>query len=1710
MPFEPPRSGEELAAQIGGAYDSSGGAGVDLEIHVVADALSCIIANVGHRALPLGVTIDHLHQQRRTGPRGFDDLILSGEDVSGLRHVAYVQVRRQFTIGDNDGFAPLARAILAHDQAHPDTPWSAAIVSDRVSPAITDADSLVQAARTAVDAEDFFERWRAPGTLNANKRKVLRAVRDALGAEDGPEVWRVLKRLILLEMDFGLQASRDNHGMVGRLAGCVDSDGAGPVELRDALRSLALGTARLSAAFDRAGLIACLGTTFAFAGSASHRKNLARILAESTQALATIETKLGEVTLLRPEVFDEARRRLAQAPALRLTGEAGCGKSGALARLAAGFSGPVVLIKEDRVGARNWSDHAQRLGADIGAADLIDELGGSGRALLAIDGADRLLLSERRGVVQDLLTAIAARPAGTAWKILTSARTLHGQDIVRDALMQFDLPPGVQMVVDVLDQNDIGYVAGIFPKLAPLVWRDDLGGRNHELFTLREHLDDPDAGDLGAEIASARRWATRGSRTVPPRPERDAAIAQIATLMIDQPGRAVGRGEVDPQGLQVLIHDGHVRVEPHQDAVTFSHDVYEDWALARALARDWRDLPKRLLDARQPLWWLRAVRLSAQIILETSGLEDWREMLDRVTENPDLDPAWARTILTAVLYSEQSATLLTRLEPILLAQGAQLLDRFIETLVVLETRPADWILASSEMEEAERLRMAAALPQPTRSWRVFLHWSVRRWSNWPPRLYPRLAKIAEIWLRATEGYRLPISKVLVEVCRDWLVEIEDAHRPSDGGASRDPFGDPELGYGGRRDLEKELRTCLTLGATANPPVVEAYLDRLSSTTRRRVDVEELIKAPRRIPSVLPRAYVDVAIVHFAPTFKRTRDPIRMTSRWSSLDYSGLRHGFGSATPIAYGFDQLFEADPEQALRLLRKLEKRASVSYRHSVRRQEGRRARPVIIQFPWGRVPLWGDENTYRWARGALGPSPLGSIYMALDLWMAKQAEQGRSLDSLFRQVLKPHGLNATLAPCIALAVEHMNAPGQMDHVGPILAEPRVWNHEVRRFTDDQTLATQPLMSPWDHGREEVLKVGARYAKRQHIRVDLIIPFLLFAGDEARAAFHARVATWTGEDLADFSDQLENPETRAAMDAQIERYRVDTRQENLKLTETDAGLRIDIEPDPATAEQIAPLNAYNVQMNALMGLVVWVRNSLDNGAIDARQTLVEAIAKAKEILDGGAPAGEDQDFARRLSIEGVFGVLAVLARFGDDDLVARERGWMMGLLAEGPHFAPSLDAPPSAALMFSDPALFATKALGTLISRDPDDATVMALLVEFAVNPAYALTAAAVASIDFDRAPRAGWAVLWAAIHRCVYVRLRPWQTEDKRRLSRIRRRAQHAIAKGLVDMDRAKPRRLVLPPKPHVRKLRFARDWRRPVSLVAWPADLSLDRHRAEKVFQVVPVASLAARPEAARALADYLGRLGHWIRQRCEGPSHKWREDAFPFELGRELGMMTGRLAVAWPGPGPAPQTWRALTLFKEREHAVDLMGEVLQGMTDALLSSKRAPDEQFWSVWDPVSNWVLDHGKPRWSDRWDAVGAAGFMGPYASPLPPDWPHLDLVLPRIDLWVRRVGRLERQARAMLKFCDRFTPEQTEAWAMPWIEHIVVGGQTDDSFWEDEDLPNRAAVILDGLLARRPALATRLRPTLATLADRGSLAARQTLVRLGSRRQLNPRDDQ
>ncbi|MGY0791980.1 hypothetical protein ACW7BJ_21640 [Azospirillum argentinense] len=1459
-------------------------------------------------------------------------------------------------------------------------------------------------------------------------------------------------------------------------------------------------------------LLTTAGIRFAAATDAVHEEG-ERIARASADALAAIEDTLrhGEVqlSLVRPESWCRAIEVLGTEGIVRLTGDGGTGKSGVLKRLALSFDGPRFVIKDNRVTAATLAQHLAQLGVRTAPAALLDGLAGDGPALCVIDGADRLLMSERRGVVLDLFRALAMSSTTKQWRIVTSARAYQDRDLVADALTEAGLEQsGWAITIEGLTEADGETLARAFPAFAGLLRRGDLGGQNRSLFLLRE-LFGRSVPPTGAwtELDIADAWAV-GVLGEPGRAARRCkALAQIGGALVAAPWRLPGRADIDPEGLQALLDEGSVLQLPNRDALRLTHDVHEDWLLARELHARADNLPGVLVNADQPLWWLRAVRLSAQIRLDEGDLQGWRALLNRLDAREGIDPAWARAVLAAPLYSERAAEILGALEPILLADDARLLRRLLDTLIVFETRLDEHLLAHlADQDETLRYTMAAYWKQPKfRSWVPFLRWSIPLWQSWPPGLIPRLSEIAGIFTRATAKRPNGLSQSLAPVLHDWLVEVENARHTTSWNDRREPFGIEFKEYRVWEQVEERLREALVNTVASAPATVSAYVVRLTKEKGLREPRTKLIGSPGTVPTRLPREWTDLCLRQFVPPRRRRpRDEMFGTQLFAYHDImeTGIRDepGFFPASALRAGFDQLFEADAGSALRLFHRLERRASTFWRWFSKCTDRKHPRPLIIDLGHRQVTLWGDDPVYRWSRGILGSAVLGSAYLALDDWLERQAAAGRPIGELIELVLQDHGLVSTAPPLIAVLGEQMNTLGTIDHAAPFLAVPRLWSYDVARHVDDLGGAHRiGFFSPDDIHFRSRERNHQRHVKRGPMHHALLLPFQLMANAEAHARFGAARTAWTQADLANFEEDLNDPGRTAERAAQIERYRSDGDPEQIVFEEADQGIKVSIAPPAAALDNVEAWNTANRVLGEANVLADWVRATREQRAPDPAVALEDAIERATRLATAlNDPENPNLSLAQRVGGAAIVGVAAVAAQHLDADTLAPRREWIEQWLelAVGAGDREDID---EGAVLFDDFQVIGAWGLAGLASRLPADPRLDAMIGALAVHRLDGVAQAVLEGLHWSQRPEFVRALHIAALDMCV-VEVGWWWRGPKHRLRAQRRNARARLRAAARALREPPVRAPLVPPVPDSWQWVWTGKWPWPLRRLCMPAKRMLNWERALALVEQIDWSRLAETPRYRALFSTYLVQLVAWTRDYSEGTDRHDRQ--FPYKWGHGLAKAIGRFALAQGGGSE----WRALLAFTYHDRAEDLLGEYLEGIVNGLVESGAAPGPGFWAAWQPAADWMIEHAVPCRHDSFDrlsrGVEAAGLIGPYMTPLPPDWPHLEAVLGAIDRWVRATVHLPSAASGVLAIVERMDTNQRAHWFLAWLLLWTNQHGPNESFWSYHGLGNKAAALLKPLANGGDEVRTRGRLVLAILADAGSTVARELMAAFATTR--------
>lgn len=1337
------------------SYASTGGAGTDYEVDAAAALLArLLVGGVDFFYLP-AIVPESLSLQHRSGPLGFDDITVHGIAQDGRATVAYLQAKRSYALGDKADFRGLLAAVHRHNQTDTGR-WTATIVTASCTPTARDVDDLLESARTQSDTATFDALWAEEGVLNEAKRKFLAAIASGLPATSPAERFAVMQRLRLVIADFDLEASRNRQDTIDLLSRSLSDPSRAP-DLLATLRSIVLADGKLAGSYTRSTLLARLPEGYGLLPSQRSRAPLARLETDSRDGLATIVSHLSlpgsepaGLSLLRDELFRSGLQGLGEHGVLRIVGDGGAGKSALLRRIAGRFEGPTLVLKDDRVDARSWTAYTASLGQSVSAGEAVDELAARGPCLLAIDGADRLLLSERRPVVIDLFRAIADSPLRSRWSILTSARDFQARDIVATALAEVGLPAGRRMVVTGIDPQDVQIIGRALPALKAVASRSDLGERNRVLFLYREMLASPELGETATEVQLAEAWATRGLHAQPADPARDAALARIGTLLLERPDQPPVQADLDAGACLSLRREGSIHLAAGHDRVMLRHDIHEDWLLARTFLHHETHLPTLLQRADEPLAWLRAMRVYGQALLEgPDGAQAWLAALARIDGVAGLDPAWGRSLLAAPFYSERSLEILRGLEPALLADGGGLLVRLLDTLLVAEMRLVEAAPGKAGSGPAVQHHLPIY-----RSWLSFLRWSVRSWTAWPSGAVPALARIAHRWCAATQGLEWPLTRAVVEEALPLLREIEECEHGQEWrnwDERKRPFGEPS--YRDWEETEKLLRNAVARGAASAPDEVTAYLRRLQSNRRWEDPAGDLIQHHGQIPAALPAPYVDLMVAYFAPRERKPRheDMLFFQDCFTTTGYhdAGIRsaHNYSESAPSRNAFNTVFETSETDGLRLFHRLEMRASVYLRHFHARGDRNPLNPLRVPTPWGEIPLWGNEHEYKWSRAILGSHVLGSCYLALDDWLWTQLEAGRDINELARLILQPNGLAATAALLINAIALKADTPGVIDAAAPFLATPKLYDYDLQRFVTTQSYPHPLSFGPRDHHFASADIGWQRWRRRTFLRDDLTLRFHVQAGEGARALLAAARETWTAADLAVHLRSLEDPDHVRSLEEQLVRIRSDTDPASVRVARNEDGTggTIWIEPPTELAAQREQAHAQESAATPIRTLMNWVAAFENRGVLDPALSLEQAIETAKAIQAmplAEMLAGED-DFHLKMAHAGTSATAWLAARLGSDTLFEQEGGWIEATILDACQALAEIEADSmliDEALLSLHPLTYGARGVAVLLSRGTSNPEITSWARFIAYSRLNDASLNLLRALDWSRAPRDGW----------------------------------------------------------------------------------------------------------------------------------------------------------------------------------------------------------------------------------------------------------------------------------------------------------------------------------------------------------------------------------
>jgi len=1061
---------------------SSGGGGDSFEKRVAATYLVALLAGEVPRGLSGGIA-DRVQFQVRPQGIGFDDLLVTSTAGSIQRRLA-LQIKHSLTFSEgNQKFHEVISA--AWETWTSARGWEFRRGADRLGIGLGVLPETVHRhllpmlewARTCLSAKEFLDKVGRHGVAAEPMRSYLKGFRWALNRAAGrkvsdEELWLFLRDLVILGFDLENEGSRDAHFARCRLQDLFRD----PIAATLAYGALFEEASRLDplgGSVDARSLRERIGERLPLQPLGAHAEPLARLKEHSTLVFADLRSDLaGKLHLPRPELSARLETALDESIVVLIAGEPGSGKSGLQRDLAVrlAMEGPVLLVRADELDFPMLGSFLASLGIDGGLEPLLNAMSSAPRRCLMIDSAERALTLRNPRALIDLVNAILLHNRGLErlgagpshrWRIVMTCRASDTAEVLRMLhALETEWQQGRGCVVGVppLNDEEMEEVFAAFPQIRRL-WGQ---GRVQHVLRLPFYLDilgrqelglsgiDPGKPCTEAMFAEAFwRVVVRRQPGVGEPLAREQALLQLAQRYLAGEGPRFETAQLDLTAIRGLVSDQVLR--ERDGLVSFAHDVFADWAIAKLLAQKEARLEDfleekgetRRLDRPFQLWVCRTLE-------EADAAEAWRNLAKRFERHPKLSPRWHSLVISAPLESAALEELLNRFGEALL-EDATHLTLFLRALRTVAVTPLPKLDSEEEEEEGEGLlrhllrfeedeeqgRSRQVIPHPAAVWIPVLGFLAQPERRIPLPAIEELSEVLSLWLikgpSSDPSRRETALLALKGVLSGWESKVESSKRDS---------------------VRERLLEAALVAVDAIPSEIEALLRDWISTSPGH---------PPAILSALDRVFftplVSLALAQGFPdllaevTLARLRRPLKQPRRGSGSGHSsGYRLGLherlmGSRpSPFRGPFLPLLRYHPEVGLPLILELVNDATDRW-VAERREGGRQPLPQKLRVNGKEQKIWGDASVWGWVRDrGSTPKPVVSALMALEYWLSKEVVQEQSdAERLFKRILGESRSAALIAVLVLVVLEHPLACAQL--LLPVYEVPAFWSMDRTRW---------------------------------------------------------------------------------------------------------------------------------------------------------------------------------------------------------------------------------------------------------------------------------------------------------------------------------------------------------------------------------------------------------------------------------------------------------------------------------------------------------------------------------------------------------------------------------------------------------------------------------------------------------------------------------------
>ena len=1514
-----------IAKKQATSTELTSGAGFTYEDTVVAYYLAALLREE-HAAGQSGIVTSVAVQQAQVNP--MDDVIVEFSE-DGTRRMLSLQVKRQLRItsaASNTNFreimaAAVATRRMAEFQVDADAYGFAA--ENVAVESLRSLKRLIEWAKSSPNDGSFTLRFEKGGSAAAAERSLRQELAPLIDAQSPDDERKFYAQFVALKFDGLVDGGIMRTEVINRLQELIAVNEAGQdLLLFDRLCRIARDGAASGRKWTRQALLAQLRGAVRLKVAPNCQQDIDLLQVLSADGLADVSEEIAGIRVERPILEQSIRDRLTQYRLVSLSGLPGCGKSAMLKRIASvdATNGPILFLKSDRLEGSGWLTFATALGLNHRRiADILAEIGCAGTPILFIDGIDRVR-PDQKGIIIDILRTIETNDQLTNWKVLASSRD-QGLEAYRTWF-----PPSFYRRTGIGDVSIGGFsdaeakaLAKEKPNLKRLLFGPagvrEIARRPFFAAVLAQNFPDDDATPQ-TEVDLISAWWARAGHDAPEEavPQRQRALLDLAEKGVSNLGKNIPATMLkDPTFSQVAGLKADLLIHDHDGGASYSftHDIFFEWVFFRQLIELGDDWTRGLIKAAQPPLLGRVVGLLAQNALGSSG--KWSAGY-RDLERQPLRPQWRREWLTAPPFTPAFAQGQQEFQALLAEKDYALLEKLLVWFQAQHTIPNPHILQNptTAVEGVDRVGIADLLSWPSdfESWGRLLDWLLPLAPNLPEWVLPNVVEVFSVWQNALADIKNPRSAAIIEICSNWLIELEGVKYLEDPTFNHGRWN--ALGGEAQSSLVTALRITIMRSARTYPGPVLALFERAATNERMRGKAySDLMGFTSTMADVSPEAVVAVSKaelmeelpqdrydrekrghreyaerlkrIRAIPENERTEDQKRtlqhmyfpIGSNSYDLEDVGIdRHLNYYYPPSALHepFASLFAKKPEAALSLVRDLANHATKGW-HQVQllnRKHMGTPLPVTVEFSWGKQQFWGDWHVYSWFMGQLAPQPLECAFLSLSYWAFKQIEGGRQTDEVIRSVVEGNECYGVLGLALVLALETYDVS---EATFPIVTCQRLWEHDIARVVQEPTrnldLFGFGFLSRLTGAKAKAKDfLDSRQSRKREVR-ELAMRFALSNDEGLCERFKEALARFPDNLPYEIEEYRCNLAATASLKENAERWAGlgDIKNYHKHATGADEVLISYEPPNPLTPAQEKRFaeNATSLQEYRVIG---WATKSLEANKLDDAVSLEDAIAFARN-RDNATILVERNAAGEHLAQTTISAVAAVVIRFRSD--AGADYDWAWDVMERVAVMTELKDTIPSSKIHWHPANYLVAALVHDRRSYAPRKVSVRRLF-ELTAHPLDDVAKFAFSCLFMDSDEHVRWVAAQLAMDLSLYYRFEINATGDREdKIDRSARKQSLARALKRLDQTTASPLTDVPPAwvKPK-RPRRFGRsgeegEWE--------DADPLFHAQCAAKLFPLLPVEAWCQSAVYKPMLEIMLKQLVSWTAERLM-PS--WRRE------------------------------------------------------------------------------------------------------------------------------------------------------------------------------------------------------------------------------------------